>query len=101
MTVARSRGGPGLGCAALPGGEPLTSWHLASGAGCAMGTAVGPEAPLPNRPPLMAVASTSENRRETVDALPDKRRFPVLIQHRKRLRIGPNTDADASRVAHP
>jgi hypothetical protein len=72
MTVARSRGGPGLGCAALPGGEPLTSWHLASGAGCAMGTAVGPEAPLPNRTPLMAVASTSENRSETVNALPDK-----------------------------
>jgi hypothetical protein len=46
--MARPRvGPPALGRAALPGGEPPHSPAFASGAGRAMGMAVGPGAPNP------------------------------------------------------
>ena len=102
MTAARSRVGPPA--PAVPPRQDVGGHcrlAFASGAGRAMGMVVGPEAPPPNRTPLMEVASgarTAANHR----SIPDKAgTFPVLIQHLKRLRIGPNTDADASRDAHP
>jgi hypothetical protein len=48
MTVARPRVAPAFGRATLPGGEPPHSPAFASGAGRAMGMAVGPGAPNPN-----------------------------------------------------
>jgi hypothetical protein len=48
MTVARPRVGPlALGRAALPGGEPLTSWHLPGEPADAMGMVAGPRASNP------------------------------------------------------
>jgi hypothetical protein len=43
-----AKGGPAFGRATLPGGEPPHSPAFASGAGRAMGMAVGPGAPNPN-----------------------------------------------------
>ena len=48
MTVARPRVAPAFGRATLSGGEPPHSPAFASGAGRAMGMAVGPGAPNPN-----------------------------------------------------
>jgi hypothetical protein len=92
MTAARSRVGPPA--PAVPprqDGGAHCRLAFASGAGRAMGMAVGPEAPRPDRTPLMEVASASEDRSEIIDQSPDEAgNFLVLIQHRKRLHIEPN-----------
>jgi hypothetical protein len=73
MTAARSRVGPPA--PAVPPRQDVGGHcrlAFASGAGRAGGMAVGPEAPPPNRTPLMEVASASKDSSKIIDQFPTR-----------------------------